>query len=178
MSIDLNALKKVALAATPGPWEWYGSGAMLTALVDGDRQQVLWAANAMTADESHLGDEYKSPDGHVRASLRLGACGDRTEADADANHAFMAAANPSAVLELIARIDALEAELNTPVFTGVDTSHRDPPILGIDGLSHDLVDFVSAAAIPYLPEVHYGRRRIFASVAEFYSVHPRTKDEK
>lgn len=108
MSVDIEALKRIALAATPGPWEWHGDSTMLTASIEGDIQQVLWTANAVTDDQSHLGNDCRGPDGRVLTSLRLGACGDRTEADADANHAFMAAANPAAVLELIRRLETAE----------------------------------------------------------------------
>ena len=83
---DLDKLKELAKAATPGPWEHYRS-------VDARPHQVagptawrpIGAKTAVIADIPRYG--YEAPE---------------ATAEQDANAAFIAAANPATVLELIA----------------------------------------------------------------------------
>lgn len=80
MTVDLEHLKALALAATPGPWTY----------------------SPMTETED---PEIGAANGSRVAAL---VCADMTKQ----NSAFIAAANPAVVLELVARIRALEAELD------------------------------------------------------------------
>jgi hypothetical protein len=80
MTIDLEALKQVALVATPGPWEATPSG------------NVLSDVPAM--------DEF-GPTAGRRFALR---CSPSWHPDAK----FIAAVNPAVILELIARLEHLE----------------------------------------------------------------------
>lgn len=85
--LDLEALRKLAEAATPGPWEATG-----WAPKDADWLEppncIVDSPHGLIADTSES---------------------DRDEADA----AFIAAANPTAVLSLCDRVAALERELRS-----------------------------------------------------------------
>ena len=83
MTIDIEKLKRLAEAATPGPW-----------VVDGDTDAFTGGPHVMTEDGAGL----------------LGMWDGQYEIDSDAqeaNAAYIAAANPAAILELIRQRDEL-----------------------------------------------------------------------
>jgi hypothetical protein len=81
MDIDLDELKRLALAATPGPWKWWTSNSELR----------LTGADLKDGGVLHA---YKHS---TWADISCSA----------ANQDFIAAANPAAILKLIAEIDRL-----------------------------------------------------------------------
>jgi hypothetical protein len=84
MTMDIEKLKALALAATPGPWQWWTSNSTLRLTgADGRDGGVLYAA-------VHRG--Y----GDVCCS--------------EADRAFIEAFNPAAVTELLAEVERLRAE--------------------------------------------------------------------
>jgi hypothetical protein len=83
MTVDIEKLKALALAATPGPWEWWTSNS------------VLRLTGADGKDGGVLCGYVHSGDGDVYCS--------------DANRAFIATANPAAVAELIAEVERLRS---------------------------------------------------------------------
>lgn len=86
-----SELKAAAMAATPGPWEWFTSNSMarLSSIPSGKDGDVLSA--------------FRASDGVPCVSV------------SQPDMAFIAAANPAVVLALLARIADLEAKLATPV---------------------------------------------------------------
>lgn len=76
---ELEEIAKRAEAATEGPWRWNEPHAALTA-GDGSpiESAIIWPDNAV---RNGVGTTW---------SQRLGACGVRTEPDAEANAAFVA----------------------------------------------------------------------------------------
>jgi hypothetical protein len=78
-------------AATPGPWSWVEDGIQASS-----GEYVLWPANI--------------PASPSNAAEALGACGKRTEVDAQANLVFLAGARDD-VPALLAEVDRLCDEL-------------------------------------------------------------------
>lgn len=88
--LDLDALERAAAAATPGPWQnaWK---------VDTHSEHMIWT----------LAPGYEGADADIVACTWFdGPRMSMLEADAD----FVCAANPAAILTLIARLRAAEAE--------------------------------------------------------------------
>ena len=84
-TVDLAALKALAQTATPGPWEWWTSNSTLRLTgADGKDGGVLHG----TAHRGH---------GDISCEA--------------ADQAFIAAANPTAILSLLARVEQAESEL-------------------------------------------------------------------
>lgn len=90
MSDDLAKMKAIAEAATPGPWMTHLVDDM--SIVAGTRDEI-----ASTAPPGYGTDD------DVDFSTDTDRC--------EANAAFIAAANPSAVLSLIKRVEEAEAEV-------------------------------------------------------------------
>jgi hypothetical protein len=87
MTVDIEKMKALALAATPGSWHWIES-------MDGDKMAELRSrSNALICDFGC--------DGKVSV--------EGTEPDA-ADMQFIAECDPAAVLELIAEVERLRAE--------------------------------------------------------------------
>lgn len=81
--IDTKELRKLAQAATPGPWDfWHG---MVATDIDND--------------------------GGVVIANRPNRSGGKYQVRVDANFQHIAAANPSAILELLARLESAESEV-------------------------------------------------------------------
>jgi len=84
IEIDLDALERAALAATPGPWHSPGMGEVHSVehhvIVD-----VCWPEHGVPVDDS---------------------VGNGTQEDAD----YIAAANPAVILELVRRLRAAGEE--------------------------------------------------------------------
>jgi hypothetical protein len=81
--MDIDKLKALALAATPGPWEWWTSNSTLRLTgADGKDGGVLY--------------------GYVHSGVGDVSC-------SDASRAFIEASNPATVLELIAEVEKLQA---------------------------------------------------------------------
>jgi len=80
--IDINSLRRLAQAATPGPWEfWHG---MIATDIDNDGGVVI--ANRPTPS------------------------GGKLQARVDTNFQYIVAANPAAITELLDRLEAAEKE--------------------------------------------------------------------
>jgi len=80
--IDINSLRRLAQAATPGPWEfWHG---MIATDIDNDGGVVI--ANRPTPS------------------------GGKLQARVDTNFQYIVAANPAAITELLDRLEAAEEE--------------------------------------------------------------------
>jgi hypothetical protein len=96
--IDLNELKKLAESATPGPWTTGTTG----------RQAIHPNLPAMFEAAVHVGNE--SDRGNCLAIVGLGGPGATSSAYemVTDNAAFIAAANPAAILELIALASAAQ----------------------------------------------------------------------
>ena len=83
--IDINELRRLAQAATPGPWQfWHG-----------------WVAANIDND------------GGVVVAERPTPSGGKYQAKVDANFKFIAAANPATVIELLDRLEAAEKEIES-----------------------------------------------------------------
>jgi hypothetical protein len=83
MTVDIEKMKALALAATPGPWNWWTSNSVLRLTGADDR------------------------DGGVLHAYARGSYGDIS--CSEVNQAFIAATNPASVLELIAEVERLRA---------------------------------------------------------------------
>ena len=82
--IDINSLRRLAQAATPGPWEfWHG---MIATDIDNDGGVVI--ANRPTPS------------------------GGKLQARVDTNFQYIVAANPAAITELLDRLEEAEKEAN------------------------------------------------------------------
>ena len=129
--IDLNKLEATAKAATPGPWTWaedslneriapMGKGGKRRAKPGRNIKDTLvyclvgpltenakqYGAEAFLDRYDHrvvMALEWR----HVRPDCLLGAT------PADVNKAFMEAANPATVLDLIKQIRTLQADIET-----------------------------------------------------------------
>ena len=83
--IDINELRRLAQAATPGPWQfWHG-----------------WVAANIDND------------GGVVVAERPTPSGGKYQAKVDANFKFIAAANPATVIELLDHLEAAEKEIES-----------------------------------------------------------------
>ena len=84
---DRNKLRELCEKATPGEWEYWTSNSMkrIVAETGGD---VIWATRYSNYDGTPVMDEKQ-----------------------EGNLEFIAAANPSTVLELLDKIEALELKL-------------------------------------------------------------------
>lgn len=82
---DLDELERLAKAATPGPWE-----------VDGDGRDICGFAGRLGAANGEPPYEITENNGFMRNSMAADA-------------AFISAANPTVVLELVRRLRAAEA---------------------------------------------------------------------
>ena len=108
--MDVKALKELAEAATPGPWDYdveknegdYGAGEDCSSGFDSyaicdEKGQTLF--DSLNSDAACVQDGYDGD--YFRAWDEV----------AERNAKFIAAANPAAVLELIGNIEALEARI-------------------------------------------------------------------
>ena len=83
--IDTKELRRLAQAATPGPWQfWHG-----------------WVAANIDND------------GGVVVAERPTPSGGKYQAKVDANFKFIAAANPATVIELLDHLEAAEKEIES-----------------------------------------------------------------
>lgn len=112
--MDIEKLKALALAATPGPWEvdtvksegHYGTdedggyGFMGYTIIDEEGRPLM---DSLNRDQSEIHEDYDGEE--------LYAWDELAKRDA----AFVAGANPAAVLELIAEVERLRADLQTAV---------------------------------------------------------------
>jgi hypothetical protein len=96
MNVDLNALKEVAAAATPGPWNWVNPE------TDKPRQPGEWRSSLRTVAHNR---EY--PTGRPLPDFIMEA-DEICDENMEANAAFIEAANPAAVLALIERLEMAE----------------------------------------------------------------------
>lgn len=97
--LDLAAIKKLAEAATPGPWEkWHGNPEVYCQVKANERGRIKGysIATCEADDLPELEEQYLEEDSY--------------EMQAEANADFIAAANPETILRLVARCEAAEAE--------------------------------------------------------------------
>jgi hypothetical protein len=109
MTVDIEKLKALALAATSGPWEvdtvksegHYGTdedggyGFMGYAIIDEEGRPLM---DSLNRDQSDIHEDYDGEEHYAWDEL------------AKRDAMFIAAANPAAVLELIAEVERLRAE--------------------------------------------------------------------
>ena len=88
MTIAIKRLRTLAQAATPGPWRW-------------------WTSNSFR----RLSSDITGKDGDVLHGF-VHRDGQGDVAISAVNAAFIAAANPATVLQILDRIEELEAKLN------------------------------------------------------------------
>ena len=89
------------------------------------------------------------------------------------NSAYIAAANPTAILELVAEVRRLQTALNTPQLTAAYAPYL-AGIVGVEGVSQEVAaDFFMNSA--QLVTVYYGEKRVFTNLAEFCAAHLREK---
>jgi hypothetical protein len=81
--LDLDEIEKLARAATPGPWRWYKYGILASGPSGETRSIVSW--------------DY--------------AWGEQEDCNEADDKPFIVAANPAAILALIARLRAAEAAI-------------------------------------------------------------------
>lgn len=99
MTEDTMTLRKLAEAATPGPWQEEGR--------DVDHDKML-ARGDNPGDSVGLGCDVEGPpEGWMRGQFHR-------HADA----AYIAAANPAAILRLLDRLEAVEKWVNRPWSSG------------------------------------------------------------
>ncbi|PNG11892.1 ead/Ea22-like family protein [Stutzerimonas stutzeri] len=92
-----DELKRLAEAATPGPWEWGG-----TPVATAEEALEICRVNIeLTANPDPYFCEVYVEDGRRTALVGNGPTGQQ-------NAAFIAAANPAAILSLIAEVEGLE----------------------------------------------------------------------
>ena len=95
--IDINELRRLAQAATPGPWQfWHG-----------------WVAANIDND------------GGVVVAERPTPSGGKYQAKVDANFKFIAAANPATVIELLDRLEAAEKAVTEAYQRGYSTGREE-----------------------------------------------------
>ncbi|HEJ5892288.1 ead/Ea22-like family protein [Pseudomonas aeruginosa] len=102
---DTNKLKELAERATPGPW-----------VVDAQQSGAIFNI------ESESGDQCVAMSQENPAPTRLEMNEQRR-----VNAAFIAAANPKAILGLIAEVERLKAELSQCASALPGTYYMDPP---------------------------------------------------
>ena len=131
MTIDINKLRRLAQAATPGPW--YATGKLtryVEARIDGGLIQEVAACGPTKAD---------------------GGYGPQQEANAS----LIAAASPATISELLDRLEAAEARLNGMV------SEREAALTRIDQLKRALISMTKGyKSIPYAqwsPDMHFAQ---------------------
>lgn len=109
---QIEKLKALALAATPGPWQWWTSNSTLRLTgADGKDGGVLY--------------------GYVHAGVGDVSC-------SEPNRVFIEASNPAAVLELSAEVERLRAELATRCREeGGDTSDKSGAALAAGTVEKD-----------------------------------------
>jgi hypothetical protein len=111
-TIDLDALKRLAEAATPGPWSacqegkcscgqvWSEATDNLVAVITRGKWGDEWPSIRLVGDTSF--------DQKAEAYMEKEVYGEVPDDIADANAAFVAAASPSVILALIARLERAE----------------------------------------------------------------------
>jgi len=134
--MNIEELKKKALAATPGPWAWDDNN-----IRDADYDEKEYAPWLVASDEPVLC-------GQIRAN---------TPENAD----YIAAANPAAVLGLIEKLDAAHTELelvrddNHKMMLEIDWLRRQrDELLAALKDARELVDDWGAYASNYMQEKH------------------------
>ncbi len=141
--MGLEKLKAVALAATPGPWHWVNPEN------DKPRRPGEWRASLRTIEEFPTRSVGPLPH-FILAAEEISSSDDKMEENA----AFIAAANPAAVLELIAEVERLSAiveEFIDPkqvMLTGLNV-HNGSFSMGLEG---GPVRLFSAAFADYFKE--------------------------
>jgi hypothetical protein len=142
--MDIEKLKALALAASPGPWQWWTSNSMLR----------LTGADGRDGDVLH---------GYVHAGVGDVSC-------SEPNRAFIEASNPAAVLELIAEVERLRAALPTKPGTGVLSELRAMALCA----SEDMKDKALNMAIHALENIAAVEASAVpaAGTAEIYAVQP------
>lgn len=101
MTINIEALRKAAEAATPGPWSNIDDKR--------GRKKSIWVENsAKEMEDVYGGPSRYGPSREYIANFVQSRCGKQ---DAHDNADFVAAANPAAILELITRLRAAEDEV-------------------------------------------------------------------
>ena len=91
-------LRKLTGDATPGPWKWLPDRRTLWAYVDGKNQNIIWPLNVAATDEAA-----------ETWAQGLGACGTRSEAEAEANARLIESA-PALLTEAADALTALGEE--------------------------------------------------------------------
>lgn len=94
---QLDEIERVAKAATPGPWQW------INPENDRPRQSGEWRSSLRTVEEFPTISVGSLPKFIVEADEIYGE-------NMDANAAFIAAANPTTVLSLIAEVKRLRED--------------------------------------------------------------------
>jgi len=101
--IDINSLRRLAQAATPGPWEfWHG---MIATDIDNDGGVVI--ANRPTPS------------------------GGKLQARVDTNFQYIVAANPAAITELLDRLEAAEKERDE-LRARIEAMEKQEPVAWVD----------------------------------------------
>lgn len=99
--IDIKELRQLAQAATPGPWKLYDDGSDTQHIGDVSKTNAGWQYETVCNMYEDVSDNYDTDNDY------------KLFENSNNNAAFIVAANPVAIIELIDRLEAAEKALYT-----------------------------------------------------------------
>jgi len=160
--IDLEELERLAKAADPLKWSVAPRESTYKVCDSDPTRQALLEAHGMDRFQAV---SVGTPRGQI-ANIPL-------DESSRENAAFIAAAHPVAVLELIAEVRRLRAALSTPIAMEIKWSPIESSMMsgfsemvGADSLTRK---YDKAKSVT----VYYGEKRVYTSMAAFCAAHPK-----
>lgn len=98
--INMKELRQLAQAATPGPWKVYDDGLHTQHIGDVSKTKARWLYDTICNMYEDVSDNYDTDNDY------------KLFENSNNNTAFITAANPAVILELLDRLEAAEKELD------------------------------------------------------------------